>query len=60
MVQEIIILVLFITALVYLISIARKTFSLKSGSCPKGCGCSQIDLKKLEKELKPIEVRSKN
>ncbi len=56
MAQEIIILLLVVAATGYLINIVRKSFSLKNGACPKGCGCSQIDIKKMEKELKAIEV----
>jgi len=59
MIQQIIILILVVAATAYLVNIFRKTFNTKSGACPGGCGCSNIDIKKIEKELKAVEVRSK-
>lgn len=59
MIQQIIILLLFLGAIGYLVNLIRKNFSLKNGSCPKGCGCSQIDMKKIEQELKTTEMFNK-
>ena len=60
MIQQIIVLILVVAAAAYLFNLFRKTFNSKDGACPKGCGCSNIDIKKIEKELKAVEVRSKN
>ncbi|GAL84594.1 hypothetical protein MYP_1822 [Sporocytophaga myxococcoides] len=42
--------VLFILSLAYLIRLGYRSFSQK-GHCNKGCSCSSVDLKKIEKEL---------
>lgn len=55
MMQEILIGLIFIAASVYLFRIFRNHFSLKNGSCPKGCGCAGIDFDKLEKKIKRID-----
>jgi len=58
MIQEVIIFVLVLAAAAYLVGLVRKSFSLKNGACAKGCGCSSIDLKKVEKELQTVKVRN--
>lgn len=51
-IQDIIILAIFIAALAYLGRIAFKSFQ-HSGECASGCGkCGAIDLKKIEQQLK--------
>ncbi len=50
MAQELLILVLFAAALVYIVYMVRKQFVYKKG-CPGGCGCSGIDLEKIEKDI---------
>jgi len=52
MIQTIIIALIFIAALGYLIYMVRNQFLSKKNGCPKGCGCSTLDIEKLEKEMK--------
>ncbi len=52
--QNIIIGLAFTAATVYLIRMVRKQFTAKS-TCAKGCGCSKIDLDKIEKEINSIK-----
>lgn len=50
--EHFIITVLFIFALIYLGKKIKDGFVPKEkGSCPKGCGCSNIDIAKIEKEI---------
>ncbi|MFN6947124.1 MAG: hypothetical protein ACK4ND_19455 [Cytophagaceae bacterium] len=50
--EHLIIIVLFVFALVYLGKRIKDGFFYKEkGSCPKGCGCSNIDMAKIEKEI---------
>lgn len=53
MVQEILILVIFLAAAVYVGRMLYRSFSLKGGGCSKGCGgaCSTIDFKKIQQDL---------
>lgn len=51
MIQNILIGIIFTGALAYLGWTIRKSFVAKN-SCAKGCGCSKIDLEKIEKEIK--------
>lgn len=51
MAQQLIIVVLFLGALVYLGYIVYKSFQAKSG-CSSGCGSCGIDFSKLQKDLK--------
>ncbi|MDJ1504150.1 FeoB-associated Cys-rich membrane protein [Xanthocytophaga agilis] len=53
MAENIIIGIIFFSALVYLFTVVRKQFSTKSTGCAKGCGgaCSTIDFKKIEAEM---------
>jgi hypothetical protein len=52
MVQQLIILVVFILAAFYVARLVYKSFSSKSGGCAKGCGaCSTIDFNKISKQL---------
>jgi hypothetical protein len=50
MIQTILIGIIFTGALAYLIWTIRKQFVSKN-SCAKGCGCSAVDLEKIEKEI---------
>jgi len=52
MLQEILILLIFLAAVAYIGRLLYRSFSAKSG-CTKGCGsaCSGINFAKLEKEL---------
>jgi hypothetical protein len=52
MVQQIIILLLFIVAVAYIVRMLYRTFSSKAESCAKSCGaCGGIDFKKIEQEM---------
>jgi hypothetical protein len=52
MVQQIIIVALFLAAVVYLGRLIYKSFQAKSG-CATGCGkCNAVDFTKLEEELR--------
>ncbi|MBC5994097.1 FeoB-associated Cys-rich membrane protein [Pontibacter cellulosilyticus] len=51
MVQELIILLVFIAAALYMGRMLYRSFAAKSG-CAKSCGaCSTIDFKKIQKDL---------
>lgn len=52
MVQELIILIVFIAAAFYMGRLVYRSFAAKSG-CAKGCGsaCSSIDFKKIQQDL---------
>ena len=55
MLQEVVVLLVFITALVYLGRMVYRNFTTDSG-CPKGCGsCSTIDFKKIERDIRQQE-----
>jgi hypothetical protein len=52
MIEQIIIGIVFLIAIIYLVNMARKSFSNKQTGCAKGCGtCSPADLKKGEPAL---------
>ncbi|GGK88579.1 FeoB-associated Cys-rich membrane protein [Rufibacter glacialis] len=53
MVQEIIILLVFVAAAAYLLRLGYKSFFSKETGCAKGCGsaCSTIDLAKIQREI---------
>ena len=51
MVQELIILLVFLAAAFYMARMVYRSFAAKSG-CAKSCGaCSTIDFKKIQQEL---------
>ncbi|RAU84284.1 FeoB-associated Cys-rich membrane protein [Pontibacter arcticus] len=51
MIQELLILVVFLVAAFYVGRVIYRAFNVKDG-CAKGCGsCSTIDFKKIQKEL---------
>jgi hypothetical protein len=51
MVQELIILLIFLAAAFYMGRMVYRSFAAKSG-CAKGCGsCGAIDFKKIQREL---------
>jgi len=51
MIQQVIILLIFIAALVYIGRMLYRNFAAKGG-CASGCGaCSTIDFKKIQKDL---------
>ncbi len=54
MIEQIVIFLIFLSAVTYLFNTVRKSFSAKSGGCAKGCGggCSTIDFSKIEAEMK--------
>ena len=55
MMQEIIVILIFVAALTYLGRLLYRNFTTDSG-CPKGCGsCNTIDFKKIEQEVKKRE-----
>ncbi|HEY4651161.1 MAG TPA: FeoB-associated Cys-rich membrane protein [Pontibacter sp.] len=52
MIQQIIILVLFVIAAAYIVRMLYRTFSSKAEGCAKSCGaCGGIDFKKIEQEM---------
>ncbi|WP_210489758.1 FeoB-associated Cys-rich membrane protein [Rufibacter aurantiacus] len=53
MVQEIIIVLIFLLAAGYLLRMGYKSFFSKEAGCAKGCGgaCSTIDLAKIQREI---------
>ncbi|MBC3539386.1 FeoB-associated Cys-rich membrane protein [Rufibacter sediminis] len=53
MVQEIIIIFVFLLAAGYLLRLGYKSFFSKEAGCAKGCGggCSTIDLAKIQREI---------
>ncbi len=52
MIQQLIILVLFIAATAYMVRMLYLTFFSKAEGCVRSCGaCSTIDLKKIELEI---------
>ena len=54
-VQEIIVILIFIAALVYLGRLVYRSFTTDAG-CPKGCGsCSAVDFKKIEQQIRERE-----
>ncbi|HWZ22483.1 MAG TPA: hypothetical protein VNW06_07490 [Cytophagaceae bacterium] len=57
MIQTILIVLIFIGALGYLIFMIRNQFISKQNGCPKGCGCSTVDLEKLEREMKKQSLK---
>ncbi|WP_439880806.1 FeoB-associated Cys-rich membrane protein [Pontibacter sp. MBLB2868] len=61
MIQELIILVIFLAAAFYMARMLYRSFSAKSG-CAKGCGgaCSTIDFKKIQKDLDQQQATLKN
>ncbi|GAA4423855.1 hypothetical protein GCM10023188_03110 [Pontibacter saemangeumensis] len=51
MIQELIILLVFLAAAFYMARMVYQSFAAKSG-CAKGCGsCGAIDFKKIQQEL---------
>jgi hypothetical protein len=52
MIQTILIIIIFTAALGYLVVMVRKQFDSKQNGCAKGCGCSAVDLEKIEKQIK--------
>jgi uncharacterized metal-binding protein len=52
MIQEALILVIFLAAAFYMVRLLYRSFAVKSG-CAKGCGsaCSSIDFNKIQKDL---------
>jgi len=56
MLQQVIILIVFIGASVYLARLVVRSFNAKN-ACESGCGkCGAIDLQKIEKEIKAKEL----
>jgi hypothetical protein len=56
MIQEITIGLLFVGAGAYIFKLFRKNFDSRDGACPKGCGCSKIDFKKIEEDMKKARI----
>jgi hypothetical protein len=53
MIQSIIVVIAFATALFYVGRLIVKSFQTKAGECASGCGkCGAVDFGKLEQELK--------
>jgi hypothetical protein len=53
MLQEILVVLIFLGSLTYLSSILYKTFVVKNTGCATGCGkCGAVDFQKIEKQLK--------
>ena len=54
-IQEIIVILIFIAALVYLGRLVYRSFTTDAG-CPKGCGsCSAVDFRKIEQQIRERE-----
>ena len=54
-IQEIIVILIFVAALVYLARLVYRNFTTDAG-CPKGCGsCSAVDFKKIAQEIRERE-----
>jgi hypothetical protein len=51
MIQQILIGIIFFAALFYIANRLYKNFTAKDSDCGGNCGCSKIDLKKIEKEM---------
>lgn len=59
MIQEILLGIVFLVALVYIGKIIYRSFNPKNGVCDKGCGsCNAIDFKKLEEQIKKDKERA--
>ena len=55
MMQEIIVILIFVVAVFYLVRLLYGNFTTDAG-CPKGCGsCSAVDFKKIEREIRERE-----
>jgi hypothetical protein len=54
MIQQIVVLLIFLAAVAYIGRLLYKSFTAKSGSgCDTGCGkCGAVDFEKIEKQLK--------
>ncbi len=59
MIQEVLIGLVFLGAIFYLALMIRKQFVAKEG-CPKGCGCSSLDIEKIEKEFSKTVTQKNN
>lgn len=58
MIQQIVILLVFLAAVAYMLRMLYQVFSAKSG-CAKSCGaCSTIDLKKIQQELERRQAKA--
>lgn len=52
MIQEIVVWLIFLAALLYIGKIIYRSFKPKNGVCDKGCGsCGAVDFKKLEQQI---------
>ena len=59
MVQELIILIVFIAAAFYMARLVYRSFVVKDG-CAKGCGsCSTIDFKKIQQDLEKKQATAR-
>jgi hypothetical protein len=60
MVQELIILLIFVAATAYIGRLLFRAFTAKGDSCASGCGgCSSIDFKKIARDLEKKAAAAK-
>lgn len=58
MIQQALILLIFLVAIAYMLRMLYQTFSAKDG-CAKSCGaCSTIDFKKIQKDLEKQQAKA--
>ncbi|ARS37004.1 FeoB-associated Cys-rich membrane protein [Pontibacter actiniarum] len=59
MIQQLLILLIFLVAVAYMGRMLYRSFAAKSG-CAKGCGgaCSTIDFKKIQKDLEKQQAKA--
>ncbi|MDX5435949.1 MAG: hypothetical protein LPK03_02070 [Pontibacter sp.] len=57
MIQQLLILLLFLVAVAYMLRLLYQTFAAKNG-CANSCGaCSTIDFKKIQKDLEKQQAK---
>ncbi|WP_276498436.1 FeoB-associated Cys-rich membrane protein [Pontibacter litorisediminis] len=58
MIQQVLILLVFVAAVAYMLRMLYQAFSAKSG-CAKSCGaCSTIDFKKIQQDLEKQQAKA--
>lgn len=58
MIQQVIVLLIFLAAVAYVLRMLYQTFTAKSG-CAKSCGgCSALDMKKIQQELERRQAKA--
>lgn len=58
MIQQVLILLMFLAAVAYMLRMVYQVFAAKSG-CAKSCGaCSTIDFKKIQQDLEKQQAKA--